>query len=375
MKKLVLLLILIFPVFVLASTAGDIDGDGKIKSSDYILLRKYLLKSANLNETQKTNADVNGDGKVNSQDYILIRKVILGEGTISSTPKPTIVPTTAPTVAPTPTSVPANNTPLPQSIQPGFKLFTSYDSETLKYWSEFSASAYNTHGSDYMFLTHIWVKNPGKQIKIALGGGTTFGNNTPEKLIKEEIKRLGLNNKGLVTVNSSFFGDSNYSSWGTYQSTPVIIHEGKILRDDSSKSFPSGTNAYSAYGITKDGTIKFYEMDADHRISSRDQMIADEVQYSGAAYGEIKLKNPDSTEFSRTMICTMDRNNFILISAHNMTFDNAGNLAYNILGCNNLINIDGGGSLTLLFKDKSNLNYSYFCTTRSLSDMLYFVEQ
>lgn len=57
---------------------GDVDGNGRINASDYILIRKHILKLITLNKNQLSGADVNSDGKINSLDYILIRKIILG---------------------------------------------------------------------------------------------------------------------------------------------------------------------------------------------------------------------------------------------------------------------------------------------------------
>ena len=85
--------------------SGDISDNGKIDTMDYILLRKYLLKSITLNGNQLFRADVNLDGGISSLDYILIRKTLIyGSGT-----NPT--PTPVPTEVPIPTSSPAINIP------------------------------------------------------------------------------------------------------------------------------------------------------------------------------------------------------------------------------------------------------------------------
>ena len=57
---------------------GDVDMDGKVGSSDYILLKKYILNISSLSMQAKKNADVNSDGKIDSSDYIRIRKMLLG---------------------------------------------------------------------------------------------------------------------------------------------------------------------------------------------------------------------------------------------------------------------------------------------------------
>lgn len=61
--------------------AGDINGDGKVSSIDYILVRKHIMGQSLLTGNDKKKADVNNDGKVSSIDYVKIKKMILN-GTI-----------------------------------------------------------------------------------------------------------------------------------------------------------------------------------------------------------------------------------------------------------------------------------------------------
>ena len=91
-KKILLLLIVLIPFIVLAYPKGDVDGDGSVKTVDYILVRKHILKNPELTGESKKRADVNGDGTINTKDYIEIRKIILG----------VIKPTESPTSKPVP---------------------------------------------------------------------------------------------------------------------------------------------------------------------------------------------------------------------------------------------------------------------------------
>ena len=96
MKKILLFLIIIFIyINVLALGYGDINNDGKISSTDYILLRKYILKTDNLNNEQKKAADINKDNKINSSDYVLIRNKIIGRNYVPE-PFETNIPTPTP---------------------------------------------------------------------------------------------------------------------------------------------------------------------------------------------------------------------------------------------------------------------------------------
>ena len=59
---------------------GDINGDGAVNSTDYALLKRYLLGSvADLPVNNVLYvADLNGDGSINSTDYALLKRFLLG---------------------------------------------------------------------------------------------------------------------------------------------------------------------------------------------------------------------------------------------------------------------------------------------------------
>jgi len=57
---------------------GDLNGDGKVNSLDFALLRLHLLGVSSLTGKNYTNADVNGDGRVNSIDFAFMKQYLLG---------------------------------------------------------------------------------------------------------------------------------------------------------------------------------------------------------------------------------------------------------------------------------------------------------
>lgn len=61
-----------------AFVTGDINGDGKITPSDYVMARRQILGTLTLTGNGRVTADINGDGKVTPSDYVLIRRHILG---------------------------------------------------------------------------------------------------------------------------------------------------------------------------------------------------------------------------------------------------------------------------------------------------------
>ena len=57
---------------------GDVNGDGKIKATDYVLIKNHIMSEGQaLNNIQNKAADVNKDGAVKATDYILIKNNIM----------------------------------------------------------------------------------------------------------------------------------------------------------------------------------------------------------------------------------------------------------------------------------------------------------
>lgn len=62
--------------------SGDVNGDGKITSADYVKIRKHIMQTEIIKDNLYFySADVNNDNKISSADYVKIRKYIMnGEG-------------------------------------------------------------------------------------------------------------------------------------------------------------------------------------------------------------------------------------------------------------------------------------------------------
>ncbi|TYQ18244.1 UNVERIFIED_CONTAM: dockerin type I repeat protein [Acetivibrio alkalicellulosi] len=59
---------------------GDLNYDGRVSSTDYVIANRYILNGIDLKTTDVKSflaSDVNGDGVFNSTDYVLIRRYIL----------------------------------------------------------------------------------------------------------------------------------------------------------------------------------------------------------------------------------------------------------------------------------------------------------
>lgn len=57
---------------------GDIDGNGRVTSGDYLNIRAHLKGTAALTEIKKLAADVNGDNAISTFDYLLVKSHFLG---------------------------------------------------------------------------------------------------------------------------------------------------------------------------------------------------------------------------------------------------------------------------------------------------------
>ncbi len=62
---------------------GDVNGDGLVKSKDYMMIKNYIMGTLELSETEKKAADVNKDGEIKSKDYMMIKNHIMNISTIS----------------------------------------------------------------------------------------------------------------------------------------------------------------------------------------------------------------------------------------------------------------------------------------------------
>ncbi|MEE1066078.1 MAG: dockerin type I repeat-containing protein [Acutalibacteraceae bacterium] len=74
---LVLGIILTSSFTVFAATAGDVNSDGKINSSDALLILQYSVGS-NPSGFNKNIADMNSDGKINASDALTVLQIAVG---------------------------------------------------------------------------------------------------------------------------------------------------------------------------------------------------------------------------------------------------------------------------------------------------------
>ena len=57
---------------------GDVNCDGSVNATDYIMLKRAVLGTYTLSEESKETADINGDETINQTDYLMLKRAILG---------------------------------------------------------------------------------------------------------------------------------------------------------------------------------------------------------------------------------------------------------------------------------------------------------
>ena len=62
---------------------GDVNGDGKIKASDYVKVKNHIMKTTTLTGPNLSAADVNKDTKIKASDYVKIKNHIMKVSNIS----------------------------------------------------------------------------------------------------------------------------------------------------------------------------------------------------------------------------------------------------------------------------------------------------
>ena len=258
--------------------------------------------------------------------------------------------------------------------------FYNYNSDTLKYWIEKPKSNYH--------IIHIWMDDAYDQLKTALS--SPFGSlSSPANILKQEINRMGYGNKGMVALNGSAFVsedfDQNFyytiSAWKNTAVTPIVIHDGKVIRDFTNQVLPS--NQYLTYGLAKDGNLKYYSFYSTSDISVN-QKTSQNIINSGIKYtfgfrpvlvsSSKRVVNDNYDGYRRQAIGQIDKNNFIIISTDGVSLNEIADKMV-ALGCHTGLNLDGGGSVNLFYKGNTSQYTTIWATGCAVPDILYFVEK
>ena len=61
-----------------AVVKADLNGDGVVNATDYMLIKRAVLRTYRLQDTAQRAALIDGDGKVSATDYMLVKRAVLG---------------------------------------------------------------------------------------------------------------------------------------------------------------------------------------------------------------------------------------------------------------------------------------------------------
>lgn len=275
------------------------------------------------------------------------------------------------------------------NLTSGYKFVDEYNSETLKYWIE-----KGTVNGKNIYASHIWVKNAYNQLRTGITNnfGTKFEESAID-ILKNEISNNHLENKGIVSINSSGFVTTDISNW-LYKGkngipewlyttvSPVIVYDGKVKRDFTNRVMQNPM--YSVSGLMKNGYIHQYDFydgnDIEYNKKVAKQILNDGVEYTwgyvGLLVNEWKLSTTDiAGPTNRSAICQIDKNNFIFIAGGNFTLKSLGEYLVSTYKCRYAIGLDGGSSTSLSYKKNTNSIKKTWASGRKIFDILYFKEQ
>ena len=267
---------------------------------------------------------------------------------------------------------------------------------TLK--KEFSSNTlkYKIYQTNNYFITYVWAANPYNQMRTGLK--LPFPQlATVKTLVSYESQRLNLTSKGMIAVNASGFVSNQFSTefisanagWRNSSETAIVIHEGKVLRNYTNQVYP--TKEVYTYGLKKDGDMAVYKISPGTQANMANnkklanQVISDGVKYTYGFHPILTLngqkKTTDNAPNIRQGLCQLDKNNFVFLTnissnrSIGLSFSKMADI-FNAMGCVYGVNLDGGGSTSLYYKDRGTNNATEVRgSSRPVADMLYFVEE
>ena len=167
-------------------------------------------------------------------------------------------------------------------------------------------------------------------------------------------------------------------------STATNGTDGKIVRNAYDKSYKT----WYTMGIDKNNKLRIFEdyKTTDYELKKQWSntvyntgirntfTFASPLVENGAASNKTTSMPSISSRVGRQAICQINENNFALITGSALNRDDLINIMLS-LNCQTGTNLDGGGSLALLYKSSSsNTIETVIGNNRSLTEVGYFVQ-
>ena len=276
----------------------------------------------------------------------------------------------------------------------GFKKYTNgtkvyeADSNTLK--------VYITKDTNGFIVTSIWASDPRTQLKKAI----TTSSTQPKKILEQNINGT-LTSKIAIGFNASAISSHNdfyktYSDSKYVEATPLMIQNG-VVKYNLMKNFSNKEWPYSlpvSY-INKSNNLVYFHppnlKTADALLNAYNTAISE--AYNTMTFGPSLVENGvsqaailnyswDASRY-RQVICQVDNHNYRLITSNTgkLRLNDLADLVAKTYGCKNAMNLDGGGSVALLYKKVGENTFNYINSSpntnggyRSNKSMMYFTE-
>ena len=254
--------------------------------------------------------------------------------------------------------------------------------------------------TDTYFLTRIWALNPYEQLnkKNAEPYGNTL--TRPKALLEKEIKDKGIGGELIVGFNASGFylrdtyDASSVNYYGGYDKTSVgtlVITDGQVIRNQYEKG---DLLTWFIMGVDPDNQMvvfidkKMRETNKSEKKAWSESVINSGIRntytFAAPVILEGKKTNYDNhnsrmpgdnvSKKGLQLICQINNNNFVLFTSSNESRNTAINLFMD-LGCQTAVNLDGGGSVALLYKASGSSTIETIVGNgRNLPEVGYFSE-
>lgn len=268
------------------------------------------------------------------------------------------------------------------------------ESDTITYHKETDTlKTYIVNRGKY-YLTYIWVKDAYTQLNKF--DSPEYGINLykPSELLSKANSKYNLNDKLIIGFNASGFYLKNVydansvKKYPPYDRTSVgtlVITDGKVVRN----AYDHADKTWYMVGVNKDNKLLVFEDTASNDFDAKKQW-SNGVISSGIrntfTFAAPVIQNGQRTNIHTSMplsndgyvalqlICQINENNFLLFTSAKSTRNTAID-EFLRLGCKTAMNLDGGGSIALLYKDKnSNEIKKIIGNGRGLSEVGYFTE-
>ncbi|MEG0826444.1 MAG: Ig-like domain-containing protein, partial [Bacilli bacterium] len=225
-------------------------------------------------------------------------------------------------------------------------------------------------------VTRIWLAEPGQQIHKTGG----IGLRTVPDQINSAIVENNLGDKIVVATNGSGFHSSRFDSDKRYNNSSMgklIITDGEVLRNEPNYEERVST-PYYYYLFDEDGTLN---VAIGNKESTLNKIINDNTVNTFAFYPVFMYNYEpwaiwNTGTARRQGLCQIDANNYAIVTTGmNGTLPLINNV-FKYLGCKTGVNLDGGGSTALIFKNRGQQSPGTIIVggRREVGDALYFTE-